>query len=493
MAKENNDEHAMADNPYSKNDDNKTIVLLNTLFSKQKNAHNVNPYSSANERIRDIKALKKSLIKHQQALIIAMKNDFGHRSEDDAKFGDILTSVLAANYTIKKIKRWMKPSKRHVNLLFQPAKAEVQYQPLGVVGIITPWNYPIFLSLGPLITALAAGNHAIIKMSEYTPATNEVMKKIIAQVFDEEKVSLITGGAEVAAKFSALAFDHIVFTGSTTVGRKVMASAALNLTPVTLELGGKSPVIIDEDIDINLAVQRFIFAKTLNAGQTCVAPDYILCPEGKRQELLDSLKSTFNKMYPKIANNPDYTSIINQAQFDRLQNLLTDAQNKGAKLHPLSEEQMKKTVTAKTKKIPLTVISHTSNDMLVMQEEIFGPLLPIVTYKRLSDAIDYINARSKPLALYIMSFDKTRQNYILQHTKAGGVCINEAAFHVAQDDIPFGGVGDSGMGQYHGKEGFLTLSKAKAVYSKGRVNFGSLIFPPYNKKIHHLIYKFFIK
>ena len=485
----------MADNPYSPAEDQQEITLLDSVFEEHKNTNINFLFPSEKQRIEDIRKLKKALIFHQQALLDAMKDDFGHRSEDDAKFGDILTTVLNANYAIKHIKRWMKASKRHIHVLFQPASAQVQYQPLGVVGIITPWNYPVFLALGPLITALSAGNTAIIKMSEFTPATNNVMKKLIASVFQTNQVSVICGGASVAAHFTTLKFDHIVFTGSTTVGRKVMQSAAKNLTPVTLELGGKSPVIIAPDIDIKTAVSRFLMAKTLNSGQTCVAPDYVFCQQEKIPTLVNELKKQFAQMYPTVFNNVDYSCIINNAQYKRLTGLVTDAQQKGAVIIPLSDETVndEEKVNDTSRKIPLTLILDANEAMLAMQDEIFGPLLPIVPYKHMSEVIRYINQRPTPLALYLMSFDKQTQTTILKSTKAGGVCINEAAFHVAQDDFPFGGVGESGIGHYHGHEGFLALSKAKPIFSRGKFSLGSIISPPYNTRIHQLIYKLFIR
>jgi len=483
----------MANNLYSDVYDQQEIEWLDQVFVQQKKVSQYEYFPDALTRINDIQLLKNALLNFESQLLKAMKKDFGHRSEDDAKFGDILTTVLSAKYAIKHIKRWMKPSKRHVGVLFQPAKAQVFYQPLGVIGIITPWNYPVFLALGPLITALSAGNRAIIKMSEYTPATNKVMKELIGSVFSIDKVAVVDGGAEVAAHFSSLKFDHLIFTGSTAVGRKVMSSAAKNLTPVTLELGGKSPVLIGENIDVSLAAERFILAKTLNAGQTCVAPDYVLCPEEKIPQLVNSLHKQFNQMYAEVFDNVDYSAIINDAQFNRLQGLLTDAQEKGAKIYPLKVEDNAQYHDMSKRKIPLTLITAPEDEMLVMQEEIFGPLLPIVGYKNFQEAIGYINERSKPLALYLMSFDKNIQQQVIKQTKAGGVCINDAALHVAQDDLPFGGVGDSGMGHYHGQEGFLALSKAKPIFTRSRISFSSMVFPPYGKKIHHLIYKLFIK
>ncbi len=445
----------------------------------------------AQTRIDDLVKLKMVILEHQEALAEALSKDFGCRSVDDSKMADLMPTVMGINYAIKHINKWMKPSKRHVGVLFQPAKAFVMYQPLGVVGIITPWNYPVFLSMGPLTTALAAGNRAMIKMSEFTPATNEVIKTMIGSVFTNDKVAVINGGPDVAAHFSSQPFDHLIFTGSTRVGKIVMAAAAKNLTPVTLELGGKSPTIIDDKIDIKDAVSRFILGKTLNAGQTCIAPDYILCPTGRVDELKQAISNQFNKMYPSVANNSDYGSIINDAQLQRLCQWQADAKAKGATLTPLGNDNEQACVAAG--KIPLTLVDNVNDDMLLMQEEIFGPLLPIISYDNLTDAIAYVNDRPRPLALYLCSHDAKTQQIILERTHSGGVCLNDAAMHVVQDDMPFGGIGPSGMGHYHGHEGFLTLSKAKSVFKKGKINTASNAFPPYGKLIHKLIYKFFLK
>lgn len=481
----------MANNLYSAADDQHEIKLVDNALLLQKKAFANMPYLSAKARIEDLIKLKTAILAHQDELLQALSQDFGCRSVDDSKMGDLMPTIMGINYAIKHIKNWMKPSKRHVGIIFQPAKAFVMYQPLGVVGIITPWNYPLFLSLGPLTTAFAAGNRAMIKMSEFTPATNLVLKKMLAGIFSQDKVAVICGGAEVSAHFSTKAFDHLLFTGSTRVGKIVMAAAAKNLTPVTLELGGKSPTIIDDEIDIKDAVSRFILGKTLNAGQTCVAPDYLLCPEGRVDELKQALSKQFNKMYPSVANNPDYGAIINDAQLHRLNDWLTDAKDKGAILTVLGNDSEQ--ACFKEGKIPLTLVNNVSDDMLLMQEEIFGPILPIISYSSLPQAIAYINNRPRPLALYLCSHNVNTQQMVLEHTHAGGVCINDAAMHVAQDDMPFGGIGPSGMGQYHGHEGFLTFSKAKSVFKKGKINTASSAFPPYGKLIHRLIYKLFLK
>lgn len=481
----------MANNLYTAADDEQEISLIDEALLQQKKAFANDPYLSAQARIDDLTKLKAAILEHQEQLLQALSKDFGCRSVDDSKMGDLMPTLMGINYAIKHIKRWMKPSKRHVGVLFQPAKAFVMYQPLGIIGIITPWNYPLFLSIGPLTTALAAGNRAMIKMSEFTPATNDVIKNMLGGIFSNDKVTVINGGPDVAAHFSAKPFDHLIFTGSTRIGKIVMAAAAKNLTPVTLELGGKSPTIIDDKIDIKDAVSRFILGKTLNAGQTCVAPDYILCPAGRVDELKQALSQQFNKMYPSVANNKDYGAIINEAQLQRLSHCLADAKAKGAILTPLGNDNEQDCISAG--KMPLTLVNNVSDEMLLMQEEIFGPILPIVSYNNLDDAIAYVNDRPRPLALYLCSHDSAMQKRVLERTHAGGVCLNDAAMHVAQDDMPFGGIGPSGMGHYHGHEGFLTFSKAKSVFKKGKINTASNAFPPYGKLIHKLIYKFFLK
>ena len=478
----------MADNFYSQGYDEKQIAQLPLIFDEQKQAYKKAPYLSLAERINDLQQLKQALLIYQQAIIEAIDNDFSTRSADDTKLGDILPTILAINYALKHLKKWMKPAKRHVGLLFQPAKGFVMYQPLGVVGVVTPWNYPIFLSIGPLITALAAGNRVMIKMSEFTPKTNKVVAEMLHSVFPSNKVTVLDGGAKVAAEFTQLPFDHLLFTGSTRIGKIVMAAAAKNLTPVTLELGGKSPTLIANDIDITDAVSGFILAKTLNAGQTCVAPDYILCPADKIDIFVDACKKQFKAMYPDFTNNEDYTSIINEQQFLRLQAWLTEAKEKGAQVIPLVESS-----DMPSRKMPLTIVTKVNDDTALMQEEIFGPILPIVGYDTLAEAISYINDRPRPLALYLYSYDQDIQQQVLTHTHAGGVCINDAAIQVAQDDMPFGGIGPSGMGHYHGHEGFLTFSKAKSVLVKGKLNTSKMAFPPYGKLIHKLIYKFFLR
>lgn len=469
---------------------NQEVERINTLFAQQKAAYRAHPMPSSTERRADLQRLKDSVLKYKNELADAIYQDFSCRSKDETMVAEVMTAVQGINFAMKRLKKWMKPSKRHVSMLFAPSHNKVMYQPLGVVGIVVPWNYPLQLAVLPLMTALAAGNRAMIKMSEFTPATNAVLKKLLAEAFSEDQVALIEGEVEVSTAFSEMPWDHLIFTGSTAVGRIVMAAAAKNLTPVTLELGGKSPAIITPKATMQDAVERICFGKSLNAGQTCIAPDYVLLPEGKEEEFIERYQATFAKMYPTLRDNDDYTAIINDRQHQRLLSWAEEAKNKGAKItvvNPANED------FSGTRKMPLHIVQQGTADMQVLQDELFGPILPIVTYKNLDAALDYVNDRDRPLALYIFSYDRAEQKHILERTHAGGVTINDTLMHVAQDDIPFGGVGPSGMGHYHGKEGFIALSKAKAVHRKGKFNSGQFVYPPYGTAIQSLIYKFFIR
>lgn len=465
------------------------ISPLTELLLRQRASYLAAPNPDYAIRKERLTRLKTALLNYQQPLVEALSQDYGHRSTDDSLISDIMPVVNNINYSLKNLKKWLKPSRRHAGILLAPAQVKVHYQPLGVIGIIVPWNFPVMLSIGPLVTAIAAGNHAMLKLSEFTPATNKVIKQLLAEVFDESHVAVVEGEADVAAQFSALPFDHLLFTGSTTVGRHVMRAAANNLTPVTLELGGKSPVIIAPDMPLEIAVERMIYGKCLNAGQICVAPDYVLCPNAKVSDFIQAYQAKFLAMYGEVAKNKDYGSIINARQFDRLMAVLEDAKTKGAKIISASNEA----IDSQNRKIPTQLITQTTEDMLLMQEEIFGPLLPIIGYDTLDEAISYINLRARPLALYVMSFDESIQQKILQQTHSGGVCINETVFHVAADDAPFGGIGPSGMGHYHGKEGFLTFSHAKTVLSRGRFNTGKFVHPPYGSFIQRMLMKLFLR
>jgi len=464
----------------------RSISELASLLANQQQAFIQQPLPSADERRVWLQSLRGILLQEKARLAAAISADFGHRSVDETYLAEVLPCVEAIDYTCKHLKRWMKPSRRSVGLAFQPASAKVVYQPLGVIGILVPWNYPLFLSLGPMIGALAAGNRVMIKMSEHTPQTAQLIKELLAKVFPEKLVAVVQGDAEVAIAFSQLAFDHLLFTGSTRVGRQVMQAAAQNLTPVTLELGGKSPTIISKEAPVEETAQRIAFGKTVNAGQTCVAPDYLLVHESRLNELIQALSRAVRGFYPTLADNPDYTAIINQYQAERLQAYIADAQALGAEVIQLPSE-------GQERRLPLTLLLNVTDAMQVMQEEIFGPVLPVLTYKNFAEALTYIRQRPKPLALYYFGYNKVEQQQVLQTLHAGGVCLNDTLLQVAQQDLPFGGVGASGMGHYHGHEGFLTFSHAKAVFSKPRFNAAKFIYPPYGGWLQKCILKFFLR
>ena len=459
---------------------------IERLLRKQQDAFLQNPAPSLQERIAVIKRFEKVLLNNQQALVQAINNDFGGRSQHESLIAEFMPIIEGVKYTRKHLKKWLRPSKRHVSLPLQPASAKVIYQPLGVVGIVVPWNYPVMLAASPLISALAAGNRVMIKMSEYTPETSALFASIISQHFNEDQIAVINGGPDVAAMFSQQPFDHLLFTGSTEVGRHVMSAAAKNLTPVTLELGGKSPTIVDSDFPVTEAAQRICFGKSVNAGQTCIAPDYVLVQESQQDAFVEAYTQAFKKMYPTLNHSEDYSAIINDKQFERLTSLYQDAKNKGATIRPVTDE----VISDGSRRMPPCLILDPTEDMRLMQEEIFGPLLPIITVKGLDEALHYVQSRPRPLALYYFGLNKERQATVINRTHSGGVTINDTLTHVAVDDLPFGGIGPSGMGHYHGHEGFLTLSKAKPVLIKGKLNSTKFIYPPHNSLLKKRIIRF---
>lgn len=459
---------------------------LEGLLARQRDAFLASPNPSAEQRRAWLKALRRLLIDEQEAIIAAISEDFGNRSADETRMAEIMPAVMGIHFASKHLKTWMKPSKRTVGLAFQPAAVRVLYQPLGVVGVIVPWNYPLLLAVGPLTGALAAGNRVMIKMSESTPAFSQLLKELLARIFPEDLVAVVTGEMDVGVAFSKLPFDHLLFTGATSVGKHVMRAAAENLTPVTLELGGKSPAIISAEVPMQHAAERIAWGKTLNAGQTCIAPDYVLVPEGRRDEFVEQYRIAVQRFYPTLKDNPDYTAIINGRQQQRLEGYLRDAEAQGARIVQLFPE-------AQGRRLPHALVLDIREDMKVMQEEIFGPLLPVLTYRDLGEALDYINQRPRPLALYYFGYDRAEQEEVLERTRSGGVCLNDTLLHMPQDDAPFGGIGDSGMGHYHGHEGFKTFSTARTVFSKRRFNAARLIYPPYGKLLQKLVYRLFIR
>jgi coniferyl-aldehyde dehydrogenase len=391
---------------------------------------------------------------------------------------DLGSTVGGINYLLSNLRRFMRPERRHVAAIFKPASAKVVYQPLGVVGIVAPWNFPVSLALTPLATALAAGNRVMLKPSEMTPATTELLASMLTETFDEEQIAVVTGDAETGKAFSSLPFDHLFFTGSIPVGRAIMRAASENLVPVTLELGGKSPVIVDDDYALETAARRIAYGKCANGGQICTSPDYLLLPKGKTEDFVAAFRREVDSLYPEIVDNPDFTSIVNERHVARLSGLVEDARAKGARVVEFGTKQSS---DSQSRQFPPVLLLDVTDEMAVMQEEIFGPILPIASYDGLDDAIAYVNARPRPLALYFFGNDAASQRKVLERTTSGGVLINDTILHYAQDDLPFGGIGPSGMGAYHGVEGFKTMSHAKAVFKQARFNVVDLFRPPFGR------------
>lgn len=466
------------------------LHYLDDTLKLQKVAYIRHPLATAEERIERLARLKRILIKYQDQFAQAINRDYGNRSIAETKIGELLTCLEQIKYYSKHLRKWMRPSKRRIALLHQPAKGWVEYQPLGVIGIIAPWNYPLLLSIGPLICALAAGNHAMIKVSSASAHFGRVLEMALAEAFPQDLVAVVNGGGPISDAFCHLAFDKIIFTGSTAVGKTIMQAASENLVPVILELGGKSPVLVHPSINIKDVAERIAAGKLWNAGQTCVAPDYMFLPKGKTAEFIQHFTAYVNKMYPSLANNPDYTAIINEKQYTRLQKYLSDARSKGADIIEICKENE---ALSETRKIAPTLLKNITTDMQIMQEEIFGPLLPILEYDQIDEVIDFINSRPRPLALYYFDFNRARANYVAQRTHSGHFGLNTVLTHVAQDDLPFGGVGASGMGKYHGPEGFFSLSHERSVMSNPKLYSLKFILPPFNKPIHRLISKLLLR
>ena len=456
---------------------------LHTTLARQRAAFLRDGAPTLQQRRQDLKKLKDAILARQDELVAALDADFGHRARQESQMLDLGSTIGGINYLHGNLRRFMRPERRHVAAIFTPASAKVVYQPLGVIGIVAPWNFPVSLSLTPLATALAAGNRAMLKPSEMTPATTELLASMLAEIFDEEQVAVVTGDAEVGKAFSSLPFDHIFFTGSIPVGRAIMRAASENLVPVTLELGGKSPVIVADDYPVRTAARRIAYGKCANGGQICTSPDYLLIPKGKAKDFVTAYRQEIERLYPNIDTNADLTWVVNDRHFARLSGLVEDAKAKGARAITLASSQS----DSQSRRFPPTLLLDVTDEMTVMQEEIFGPILPVVTYDQLEDAIAYVNARPRPLALYFFGNDAESQRRILERTTSGGVLVNDTILHYAQDDLPFGGIGPSGMGAYHGVEGFKTMSHAKALFKQARFNAVDLFRPPFGKAFDFLL------
>ena len=460
---------------------------MQNLLARQKAAHLRDGAPTADQRIERLDRCIALLVDHAKALEDALIADFGSRSREATTLTDITASIGPLKHAKANLAAWMRPEKRKTTpaiLSLFGAKAEVRFQPKGVVGVISPWNFPVNLTFAPLAGVLAAGNRAMIKPSEYTPATSELMKIMFGKVFSEEEIAVITGGPEVGEAFSRLPFDHLIFTGATSVARHVMRAAAENLVPLTLELGGKSPVILGPSADLKVAAARVMNGKTLNAGQICLAPDYVLAPHDKVEAFVTAAQASVAKMFPTLKDNPDYTSIVAQRHYERITGYIDDARAKGARIVELKPEGEDFT-QQEHRKIAPTLILNPTDDMKVMQEEIFGPVLPVKSYRTIDEAIAYVNSHERPLGLYYFGDDAAEREKVLASTTPGGVTINDVIFHVAQEDLPFGGVGPSGMGSYHGIDGFREFSHRKAIYTQIKGDIGPLkaMRPPYGPGI----------
>ena len=439
------------------------------------------PASARKDRLKRAIAL---LVDHGDAFAKAMSEDFGHRSHEQSMMTDIVASIRTIKHTIKQLDKWMQPERRKLDfpLGLLGAKAIVEYQPKGVVGVISPWNFPVQLTMGPLAGAFAAGNRVMVKSSEYTPTVAALFEDVAPKYFAEEEAVFFSGGPEVGQAFAGLPFDHLIFTGATGIGKHILHAAADNLTPVTLELGGKSPTIIGRSANVESATQRIALGKMLNAGQICLAPDYLMVPKDKENEVVAGMTKAVSVMYPTLLDNPDYTSVINARHRDRLKGYLDDAREKGAEVievNPANEDFS----ASNGNKMPLYLVRNPTDDMKVMQEEIFGPVLPIKTYERVEEAISYVNAHDRPLGLYYFGEDDGEKRTVLDRTISGGATVNDVIFHVSMEELPFGGVGPSGMGAYHGHDGFKTFSHAKSVYHQPKINISKIagFMPPYGK------------
>ena len=451
---------------------------MREILNLQKKAFIENGQPSYEQRLDSLKRCIALLETHDEQIVEALNEDYKNRSETEIMTSEVVQSIRNLNFTIKNLKKWMKPSKRPSSFMADllGSKALMQPSPLGTVGIIAPWNFPIGMVFYPAASVLAAGNRIMAKPSEFTPHTAQLIKDAVEKYFDSSEFAVILGGPDVGNEFTSMPLDHLLYTGSGAVAKKVVANAAQNLVPTTLELGGKSPTIISSDANLSLAAKRIMFVKTLNAGQICLSPDYVLIKRGQEDALIEEMKKVFNEFYPE-SNANDYTSMVNEHHHERMQSYLQDAREKGASVIDLGsfDSSEKNTITTK-------VVMNVNESMRIMQEEIFGPLLPIMVYDELQEVVDYVNSHDHPLGLYFFGNKKSEQNFIIENTRSGGVTINDAMFHLMQSRLPFGGVGPSGYGHYHGYEGFLNFSNLRAIYYQTNSDslFG-MLRPPRNK------------
>ena len=459
--------------------DSATIQEVDDLFAAQRRAFSMEPNPPLTARQDRLKRLLSVVEQHEDDIIGAIDADFSGRAAQETRLAELFVVRAGIRHALRHLRAWMAERRVPTALHFRPGYNRLIRQPLGVVGVVSPWNYPCQLALGPALAAIAAGNRVMIKPSELTPRFGALLQRLIAQRFAADEVVVVTGDADLASHFVSLPFDHLCFTGSTTIGRLVAKAAAENLTPVTLELGGKSPAILDASADLSLAADRIAYGKLLNAGQTCIAPDYLLVPKGQAETVALALAAAIRRQYPRIQDNPDYTAINSPRHHARLLALLAEVRDAGTRIVTIAPEG--EVVKAASRRLPPALVLEPALTSRLMREEIFGPILPILEYENLDAAIAMINARDRPLALYWFGSDPTHRDRVLAETISGGVTINDCLCHLAQEDQPFGGVGPSGTGAYHGEWGFRSFSKEKPVFYQARRNGLPLLYPPYGR------------
>lgn len=466
--------------------ENSVISAMRATLDSQRTLSTNEGAVSAEVRIDRLSRAIDLVFDNRDAIVETLALDFGHRSSHQSLMSDIYATIECLKHSKKHLKKWMKTERRKapfpMNLM--GGKATVEYQAKGVIGIIGTWNFPLNTVFAPLAGVLAAGNRAMIKCSEVTPQTGALLETLAAKYFSSDEVAVFNGGPDVGASFSALPFDHLIFTGATSIARHILRAAADNLTPVTLELGGKSPVIISKSYPLQDAVERIFAGKILNVGQVCLSPDYVFVPENQLEDFATAASTYICNLFPNLRDNPDYSSVVNERHYQRLLSYLEDARQKGGDIREINPANEDFSQQQGTHKLPLTLVINPSDDMLVMQEELFGPIICVKTYTTVDDCITYVNANPRPLALYYFGKDSAEQRHVLGSTVSGAVTINDVIFHVSCEDLPFGGIGPSGMGSYHGFDGFKTFSHAKAVYKQSGVNFQKLggMLPPYGEK-----------
>ena len=460
-------------------------VALGRLLDAQRRAFDAERYPDLRTRRDRLARLMQIVTQHEDALVAAVDRDFGHRSSHETRLAELYIVASEARRAIRRLPQWMKSRRVATPWHLLPARARILRQPRGVVGVISPWNYPVQLALAPVVAALAAGNRVMLKPSELTPATSALLAELVADRFGEDELAVAQGDAALGRAFASLPFDHLFFTGSTAVGRSVAMAAAANLTTVTLELGGKSPALFDADADFARGVPRLVVGKLLNAGQTCIAPDYALVPTARRDEFVAAVTACVGRLYPAVTANADYSSIVNPRHYARLVALVEDARSKGARIVTLGDPTG--SAAEYPRRVAPTLLLDVTADMAIMREEIFGPLLPVEAYGALDDAIAKINQRPHPLAMYWFGEDRARCERLLRETLAGGVTVNDTLWHFAHDGLPFGGVGPSGSGAYHGEHGFVTFSNEKAVYIQSRLAPTRLLNPPYGRTFERVL------